>query len=500
MAKRKSGILLHLTSLPSGYGIGDMGPEAYSFVDFLKASGQTVWQILPLNPTDTALGDSPYHSTSAFAISPLLISPDTLLKEGFLQESDLPSVDFPLPGFCDYLAAKEIKEAILGRAFERFIERGGSKDFDGFVRDNAHWLENFALFQTLKGKFDGKLWSDWPREYRDREVDAIASARQELAEFIERVKFYQFLAFSQWRLLRDYCRGCGISVMGDVTIYVNYDSADVWTHPEIFDLDSEKRPRAVAGVPPDYFSQTGQLWGNPLYKWDVLKNRGYDWWLSRISHNLSLYDRIRMDHFRGFVAFWEVGAGEKSALNGRWVEAPAMDFFAHVTKSFPCARIIAEDLGVITPDVVEVMRRFSFPGMRLLIFAFGGNMADNPYLPHNLRNKCVIYTGTHDNNTIRGWFEEEITPSEKMHLLRYIGRDVGPQEIAWEMIRLAMMSVAATAIFPMQDIMGLGSEARMNRPATPKGNWKWRLAPDSLTPDLARRLRDITETYGRLAG
>ncbi|RJR18448.1 MAG: 4-alpha-glucanotransferase [Desulfobacteraceae bacterium] len=500
MRKRASGILLHITSLPSRYGIGDMGPEAYRFVDFLEASGQKLWQILPLNPTDTELGNSPYHSTSAFAINPLAISPDLLLREGLIEDRDL---ETPLSGredSVDYPWAERLKKRILSKAFERFKARGRSQAFSDFIHRNEFWLKDFALFQGLKEKFEGRVWSEWPGEYRDRDTSAVREAMEELSDSVERLMFFQFLAFSQWERLRDYCRKRGVELIGDVTIYVNYDSADVWTHPEIFKLDKNKCPIMVAGVPPDYFSETGQLWGNPLYRWHVLRERNYDWWLQRIGHNLSLYDRIRIDHFRGFVAYWEVKAGEKSAINGRWIEAPAVDFFNHLAARFPDAPIIAEDLGVITPDVTDVMRQFGYPGMRLLIFAFGGDVYGNPYLPHNMERNCIVYTGTHDNNTIRGWFQEEITPVEKMHLLRYIGRDVAPQEIHWEMIRMAMMSVADTAIFPMQDLLGLGSEARMNRPSKPKGNWQWRVTGDGLNPALAERLRDMTEIYGRLPG
>jgi 4-alpha-glucanotransferase len=494
---RSSGILLHITSLPSPYGIGDFGPEAQRFADFLKAAGQRLWQILPLNPTDTETGNSPYHTTSAFALSPWLISPELLVRDGFITEEDAP-VTVCNGEKTEYREAVSVKKMILARAFERFHGSPQKSGFEAFVNKHSHWLEDFALFQALKEVFDGRMWSEWPVELRDREPAALERARKELAASIEREKFYQYLAFSQWFRLKSLCASRGLEILGDVTIYVNYDSVDVWTNPDIFKLNEDKSPRVVAGVPPDYFSETGQLWGNPLYRWHVLRERNYDWWMKRIAHNLSLYDRIRIDHFRGFVAYWEVKAGEKSAVNGRWIEAPAMDFFQHVKNRFPDAPIIAEDLGVITPDVVEVIRHFGFPGMRLLLFAFGGDLADNPYLPHNIDKNCVVYTGTHDNNTVRGWYEDEITQKEKEHLLRYLGRDVSSGDIPWEMMRLAMMTVADTAVIPMQDILGLGSEARMNRPSKPNGNWEWRLRAGAFTPQLAARLKDITEIYGRL--
>lgn len=494
---RSSGVLLHITSLPSKYGIGDFGPEALRFAGFLKEAGQGLWQILPLNPTDTETGNSPYHTTSAFALSPWLISPELLARDGFITEEDA-SAALPSGEKTDYKEAVGAKKRILARAFERFKRLPNKAGFEAFVRKHSQWLEDYALFQALKEAFEGKMWSEWPIELRDRETKALERARKELAASVEREMFYQYLAFSQWLGLKSSCASMGIEILGDVTIYVNYDSVDVWTNPDIFKLNEDKLPRVVAGVPPDYFSETGQLWGNPLYRWHVLREKGYEWWLKRIAHNLSLYDRIRIDHFRGFVAYWEIKADEKSAVNGRWIEAPAMDFFQHLKTRFPDAPIIAEDLGVITPDVVEVMRHFGFPGMRLLMFAFGGDLADNPYLPHNIERNCVVYTGTHDNNTVRGWYEEEITLREKEHLLRYLGRDVSSADISWEMIRLAMMTVADTSVIPMQDILGLGSQARMNRPSKPNGNWEWRLRTEAVTPELAGRLKDLTEIYGRL--
>jgi len=322
-------------------------------------------------------------------------------------------------------------------------------------------------------------------------------AKKEFHEKAEMERFLQYMFFKQWSSLKNYCNGKGIQIIGDIPIYVEHDSADVWTHPEIFKLDEAKRPFAIAGVPPDYFSETGQLWGNPVYRWDVLREKGYYWWVQRMERNLKLCDVLRIDHFRGLVAYWEVSATENTAINGRWIEAPAMDFLNRLTRKFPFLPIIAEDLGLITPDVREIMHHFDLPGMKVLLFAFGEDLPTNPYIPHNLPKNCVAYTGTHDNNTIRGWFEGEEAPEDKKRLLRYLGRDVPIEELHWELIRLLMMSAANTAIFPMQDILGLGEEARMNRPATLEGNWQWRMLPDLLTPELSSRLLEMTEMYGR---
>jgi len=497
MKRRGSGILLHVTSLPSPFGVGDLGPEAYRFIDFLAETKQSFWQILPLNPTDPAHYNSPYHSFSALAYSPLLISPDLLVQEDLLDKTVLES----LPGFpierVKYQAVIEYKQKLFDQAYERFQKRVNDYEYKKFCLENAYWLDDFTLFMALKSHFGGKAWNEWPEDLRDRQTEALQSARDDLSDRVEKERVLQYLFFRQWKSLRDYCQERNIQVIGDIPIYVNYDSVDLWAHPELFKLDNEKKPYVVAGVPPDYFSETGQLWGNPLYQWDILKERGYDWWVERIAQTLKLYDFVRIDHFRGLVAYWEVPSSEKTAINGKWIEAPVMDFLNHLTRKFSSLPIIAEDLGVITPDVREVMHLFGLPGMKLLLFAFGDDLATNPYIPHNLPRNCVAYTGTHDNNTIKGWFENEVTPDEKTRLFRYVGRDVPVEELHWELIRLVMMSVANVAIFPMQDILGLGKEARMNEPSSLEGNWQWRLSANFLTHDLTGRLREMTETYGR---
>lgn len=497
MLRRGSGILLHITSLPSPFGIGDLGPCAYRFADFLAEAKQGFWQILPLNPTDPVYDNSPYHSISAFASNPLLISPELMVRDGLLDEADIELL--PNREKVDYDSAIAYKRKLFHPAYERFKERGNSCEYERFCSDNAHWLDDFALFIALKSRFHGKAWSEWSDEIRDREADTLKSLEEdgELHDRIEMEKFIQYIFIQQWNSLKSYCNQRCIHIIGDIPIYVDYDSVDLWTNPEIFKLDDEKKPYVVSGVPPDYFSETGQLWGNPVYRWDVLKERGYDWWVQRLKHNLKLFDYVRIDHFRGFVAYWEVPAGEKTAICGKWAPVPAMDFFDTLTRKVASTSIIAEDLGLITADVREIMNIFDFPGMRVILFAFGEGLPTNPYIPHNVVRNCVLYTGTHDINTVRGWFEMEATPEDKRRLFQYLGREVPVEELHWELIRLAMMSVADLTIMPVQDILGLGGGARMNLPATSDGNWRWRLLPEQLTSSHARKLLGMTEIYRR---
>ncbi|HVP57656.1 MAG TPA: 4-alpha-glucanotransferase [bacterium] len=494
-AKRGSGILLHVTSLPSLYGIGDLGPAAYEFADFLVETKQRYWQILPLGPTDPVTGNSPYSSTSAFAGNSLLISPDLMMQDGLLTKDDLR----PLPPSrrVAYPEVMAHRERLLRAGFRRFKQDSHRSDFERFRADEAAWLEDYATFAAIKVHLGRRAWGDWPHDVRQRRKAALQDLKRTLAEEIELAEFTQFVFFKQWRAFKQYCNDKGINLIGDIPIYVSDDSADAWSHSEIFKMDEDCRPTVVAGVPPDYFSKTGQLWGNPIYRWDVLKAGGYKWWIARIRHALALYDVVRIDHFRGFLAYWEVPAGEKTAVNGCWADAPAEDFFEILSGVFPHLPIVAEDLGVITPDVKALMKRFGLPGMRVLLFAFGDGSPRNPYLPHNYVEDCVAYTGTHDNNTARGWFEGEARPQEKRNLARYLGCEVTPENVASELVRLAMMSVAATTIFPVQDILGLGEDARMNLPSTPEGNWGWRLLPGEVNAEVGARLAEITETYGR---
>jgi 4-alpha-glucanotransferase len=497
MDKRGSGVLLHITSVPSPYGVGDLGPGTYDFVDFLTVSRQRYWQILPLNPTDPVFDHSPYHSYSAFAFNPLLISPNLLAEERLLDQRDL----LGLPKFpkeiVDYRSVRQFKKKIFHLAYECFKKKTDEEDFEKFCKENASWLDDYSLFVALKARLRAKSWNEWPSEVRDREPEAIKTVKKELHEEIRREKFLQHMFDKQWKRLKSYCNQNGILIFGDLPIYVVYDSVDLWAHPELFKLDLRRKPSVVAGVPPDYFSQTGQLWGNPLYRWDVLKQKRYDWWIKRMEHNLKLFDWVRMDHFRGFVGYWEVPAKESTAINGKWMRAPAMDFFNALKQRFRSLPIVAEDLGIITPDVKEIMEHFDFPGMKILLFAFGEDNPDHPYLPHTYKKNCLVYTGTHDNNTVRGWFKREAKPEDKKRLFRYIGRIVSEKEIHWEFINLGAKSVANTFIVPMQDILGLEEEARMNKPATKRGNWRWRLLPEQLTASLAEKVAEITETYGR---
>ncbi len=497
---RGSGILLHITSLPSPFGIGDLGPGAYRFADFLHETRQSIWQVLPLNPTDPATGNSPYSSASAFAGNTLLISPEILVEEGLLGGGDIcPAPQFPGDA-CDYEGAKSIKAGLLDKAWLNFKQ--GNRDrlpYDRFLDANAYWLDEFALFVVLKRRQEFRPWNLWPRELKMREAEAIAPAREALADEMEKERFLQFLFFKQWSALKGYCGGKGIRIVGDIPIYVSYDSADVWARAELFKLDAERAPLAVAGVPPDYFSRTGQLWGNPVYDWEALKRTDFGWWTERLAHNLGLFDIVRIDHFRGLVAYWEVPAAEKTAVNGRWVGVPADDLFGAWSRRFADLPVIAEDLGIITPDVREVLRRYDLPGMKVLLFAFNDDNPDHPYLPHTYERNCVVYTGTHDNNTVRGWFENEASEASLSRLEKYLGRKPLPGMVHREFLRLAMESIADLAVFPLQDVLGLGGEARMNTPSTAGGNWRWRFQESALGAAVRRELRELTETYGRTA-
>jgi 4-alpha-glucanotransferase len=499
MTRRGSGILLHPSSLPSPYGIGDLGPSAYRFADFLAESRQRYWQLLPLTPTSTTMGNSPYSSDSAFAGNPLLISPELMVNDGWLTPADLrhPTLTFD-PHRADYAAAGAFKTALLQSACER--AKGSLQhhaDFLRFVQEQASWLDDYALFRALKDHHQGASWVHWPQELRDRDAHALHGARERFRDRIVLEQFQQFLFHAQWQALKRYCIDRQVRVIGDLPIYVQHDSADVWAHPHLFKLDAQKQPAVVAGVPPDYFSATGQLWGNPVYDWSRLAQTRYEWWVRRITHNLSLYDLVRLDHFRGFAAYWEVPAGAATAQAGRWVDGPGADLFETLRQHAPDLPLIAEDLGVITPDVTALMHRFNLPGMKILLFAFGEELPTHPYAPHNYSPHCVVYTGTHDNNTIRGWIRKEISPEELRRLYAYLGREPDEHHLHWELIRLAMRSVAETVIIPMQDLLGLGEDARMNRPSTTHGNWEWRLLHQQLTHRIAAKLAEMTVLYGR---
>jgi 4-alpha-glucanotransferase len=487
---RSSGILLHPTSLPGPFGIGDLGPEAYKFVDFLVEAGQSLWQVLPLGPT--GYGDSPYACYSAFAGNALLISPEQLVSDELLDSA--PSLDTKSHKI-DFGQVHRFKDELLRKAYERYTkttDTGLRSAFETFAQEQAHWLEDYALFRALKDAHGGVAWNEW------------GPAQDELREEVEAHMFYQFLFFRQWFALKSYANENGVSIVGDLPIFVAQDSADVWTNPEQFKLDKNGKPLVVAGVPPDYFSSTGQLWGNPLYNWERMHEDGFKWWIERVRATLTVVDVARVDHFRGFAACWEIPGGDKTAERGQWVEAPGRELFTAIRKALGELPLIAEDLGVITPDVVALREEFGFPGMRILQFGFGSD-SKNIDLPHNYVPNVVAYTGTHDNDTTVGWFQSvagegstrtaKQIERERKFCLDYL--NTRGEEIQWDFIRTVLASVANTAIVPLQDLLGLGTEARMNLPNSTEGNWAWRYASGALTDDLATRLKELTELYGR---
>jgi 4-alpha-glucanotransferase len=503
---RSSGILLHPTSLPGHFGIGDLGGEAYAFVDFLAASGQRLWQVLPLGPT--GYGDSPYQSFSAFAGNTLLINPERLVDDGLLTADDLASAPAFPQERVDFDGVIKFKSALLRRAFERFKEATTNKqlrsEFEAFSREAASWLDDYALFRALKDAHGGATWNKWEPPLARRDAGALESARHELRDQVEAQKFYQHLFFKQWSALRAYAHEHGVTIVGDIPIFVSYDSADVWTHPHLFKLDERLAPRVVAGVPPDYFSATGQLWGNPIYEWERMRADGFRWWIERMRATLKMFDIIRLDHFRGFAACWEIPGGDKTAERGQWVEVPGRELFTAIKQALGNLPVIAEDLGVITPDVDRLRDDFGLPGMRILQFAFGGD-PHHKDLPHNYIQNVVVYTGTHDNDTTVGWFnshaksgstrDAEQIKREREFCLKYLATD--GKEIHWDFIHAALSSVADVALIPLQDVLGLGTEARMNLPASTGGNWDWRCQADALTDNLSARLKEMTELYGR---
>jgi 4-alpha-glucanotransferase len=492
---RQSGILLHPTSLPGHYGIGSMNGAAYEWVDFLAETRQSLWQVLPLGPT--GYGDSPYQSFSSFAGNPYLISLEDMVEEGLLTEGDLAGApDFPAERV-DFGAIYHWKLPVLRQAAATFAAGGTPElqaEFNTFCQDQADWLEDFALFMALKDAHEGASWNQWPMDLRSRKASALSKVKNEHAAAIHGHKFNQWLFFRQWTKLKAYANANGISVIGDIPIFVAMDSSDTWTSPKEFYLDKEFQPTVVAGVPPDYFSATGQLWGNPLYRWENMKATGYAWWLRRIRAALRLYDLVRVDHFRGFAGYWEVPADEETAVNGEWVQGPGADFFAVVQRELGDLPILAEDLGEITPDVIELRNRFNLPGMKILQFAFSTDATDK-FLPHNYRPNFVVYSGTHDNDTSRGWYEESASDEERDYFRRYFRTD--GHDAAWTLIEAAWSSVASIAIAPLQDIFSLDSSARMNLPGTAAGNWSWRFTWDMLSPAVTERLLDATTLYGR---
>ena len=492
MPHRASGILLHPTSLPSRFGIGDLGPEAYKFVDFLAESGQGIWQILPLGPTGH--GNSPYASYSAMAGNPLLISPEILREKGLLSHDDIANPpQFP-DDKVDYDRVISYKEHLLWKAFEKF-KSFPQEEFESFCQHHASWLEDYALFMAIKQMNRGKSWNGWNRALRDRDPEALKACRMLLEVEINFRKYRQFEFFRQWGYLKRYANERRIQILGDLPIYVAHDSADVWAHPENFCLHPQTgHSTLMAGVPPDYFSATGQLWGNPIYNWYQLRQKNYQWWVERLQGMLETVDWIRIDHFRAFEAYWVVKQGETTAINGRWIKGPAAGFFKSIEEQLGRLPIVAEDLGLITPEVEALRDQFHLPGMKILHFAFGSGWG-NAYLPHNYPRNCVAYTGTHDNDTTQGWFAK-MPENEKDEFLRYLGQ-YDEAEIHWDTIRVVMASVADWAIIPLQDLLGLGGEARMNTPGIGDGNWGWRYTSGVLTKDLSAKIRNLAEIYGR---
>lgn len=495
--ERSSGILLHITSLSSPFGIGDMGPEAYKFIDFLKASGHTYWQLLPLNPTDEAYSHSPYSSDSAFAGNRLLISPQLLEEEGYVNLKDFDSPKKANGSKVDFKGATAYKEEVLEAAYKEFIRKKTSPvAYKTFCKEHKYWLEDYSLYKVLHNEF-GAGWPQWPEDLRDRKITGLRQAGKEHAERIEKVKFVQFLFFSQWKKLTAYAHQNGIRFIGDIPFYVNHDSADCWANSTYFKLDAEKKPEKISGVPPDYFSENGQLWGTPVYEWKELKKNNYDWWVERIRQNLLLFDLVRLDHFRAFAAYWEVPAGEETAINGKWAKTPGNDFFKVIKKEFPEMPLIAEDLGLLDAPVYNLISKYNFPGMNVLQFAFGEEKRENPYLPFNHRPHSIVYTGTHDNNTTKGWFKETDKTTKK-HLRQYTGEHVTKKDAHKVLHKLALASVAKLAVVPLQDILGLGKKGLMNIPGSTQGNWSWRLKPEQLPQGKTKKLKKLNKIYGRL--
>ena len=494
-AHRTAGVVLHPTSLPSRFGIGDLGPTAAAYAEWLAGAGASWWQVLPLHPPGP--GDSPYSAISTFAGNELLISPDLLVEDGVLSEAEVAEVPGLPSEWVEYDEVKPFKIGLLRRAYLRYRDTQPPKlvrQLSTFRDKHRHWLSDYALFRAIRDGFDGAPWYEWPRPLAMRQPQALIEWMQEHRQEVDFVEFCQFFFFRQWTALHDWAREMGVGIFGDVPIFVAGDSADVWANPELFLLDAERRPTVVAGVPPDYFSETGQLWGNPLYNWEQMAADGFSWWIARLRHTLELVDLVRLDHFRGFVSYWEVTAGAENAVHGCWQPGPGRPFFDAVHSALGALPLVAEDLGEITPDVLALRKELGIPGMAILHFAFSPEPRST-FIPYALDRNMVIYTGTHDNNTSVGWYLEDASDGEKDLVRRYAGSS--GDEIHWDLIRLALASVADTAIVPHQDLAGLGADCRMNTPAVGEGNWRFRILPKMLGEDIQLRLWDLVEAYGR---
>lgn len=489
---RKSGILLPVSSLPSAYGIGSFSKEAYQFIDFLKAAGQKLWQILPLGPT--GYGDSPYQSFSTFAGNPYYIDLEKLIEEGLLTREEAAACDFGShPEYVDYEKLYFSRFELLHKAFERFRVMPRPA-YSEFMRNNADWLDDYAFYMAVKNHFDGKSWLEWDEDIKLRTESALSAYKADLKDEIEFYKFQQYEFHKQWMDLKSYANDRGIEIVGDIPIYVALDSADTWAGRELFQLDEEGIPTAVAGCPPDAFSATGQLWGNPLYRWDYHKTTGYSWWMKRLRHCFSLYDIVRIDHFRGFDEYYAIPYGDKTAEFGQWEKGPGCDLFDMMKRVIGEKSVIAEDLGFLTDTVIEMVHKTGFPGMKILQFAFNPS-EESDYLPHNYKTNCVVYTGTHDNDTTRSWYDT-LDAASRDFARRYLNL-FNDNQATTEFVRAALASVADTAIIPMQDYLELGTEARINTPSTLGDNWKWRMKKDACTSELAEKIRKLSKLYGR---
>lgn len=494
---RENGVLLPVSALPSPYGIGCFSKEAYAFVDTLKQAGQSLWQILPLGPT--GYGDSPYQSFSTFAGNPYLIDLETLIEQGMLTERECERVDFGKdPEKIDYEKLYFARFEVLRAAYKRSRQQGrlNSREYWEFLDKESGWLEDYALYMTVKERFEGISWEGWAEDIRLRWDNAMEYYRHELSDETGFWKYLQFLFYTQWKALKQYANEKGVRIVGDIPIYVAFDSADTWAHPELFQLDEHHLPVAVAGCPPDGFSATGQLWGNPLYKWDYHRQTGYDWWMRRIEHCFRMYDVLRIDHFRGFDEYYTIPYGDKTAENGCWQPGPGMDFFRAVRQRFGDLPIIAEDLGFLTDSVRRLLHESGYPGMKVLQFAFDSR-EESDYLPHNYGRNCVVYTGTHDNDTLQGWYTRLDKCDKEMALTYLNNRTTVQRDIHWDYICLAMRSVADTCIIPAQDFLGLGRQARINTPSTLGDNWVWRMKKGAFTPKLIEKIKILTQLCGR---
>jgi malto-oligosyltrehalose synthase/4-alpha-glucanotransferase len=498
---RGAGVLLHITSLPSPFGIGDMGPEARKFADVLHRSKQKYWQLLPINPTEEGQGHSPYSATSSRAGNTLLISPYLLAQDGLLRREELPPFHLPYGDRADYRGALEVKHKLFDKAWQRFRTGGGGtlrQDFEVFIQEEQEWLTDYTLYTLLKKKYRGQPWYEWPEEYKLKDEDALQALEAEHQDEADKIRWLQFLFSRQWHALRAYCNRRGIELVGDLPFYVSYDSADVWSHRGLFNLDKEGSMLGMAGVPPDAFSDEGQLWGMPVFRWDVLKERRYDWWVQRLRKNVELFDLVRLDHFRAFAGYWEVPAGEKTAINGEWKTGPGEDFFRVVKEELGSLPFVAEDLGDIDQPVLDLRDDFALPGMKVLQFAFGEDYTRSDYIPHNYTSNFLVYTGTHDNNTTKGWWRQEADEGTRGRVMHYTGRSIGENDIGRVLAQLAYGSVARIVILPLQDVLGLDEGARMNIPASADGNWGWRLVPGQIVPAAEEQLREWAYMYNRI--